>query len=342
MNRVRVVASSTQPARRTAAATHRSQRNAPRSGGSRIDRILFLQRALGNQAVKTLLESRSALGGTGRKKVARRNKTVQRAPASKSFRCPDFAGDKKLEACLNDRDRLRPGEKGPSVEKVQRALLNDGIFIGPEGADAKFGANTAQGVIDFKTKHGLGSTSFPDVGPGTMGKLDELCGSGLPPLPACKFIVRYGNERRGSECGPPGCLCQPGSCGGGIQFDILDIKASGAACPRSLAGLPVTEQVTIDAGCLAVPPPITGSFTLDSNGKVPVTGATDTYRLCFPRKKMDMGVMVIVRECTQTATQKVFVGGMLADTRTIKFKVLFQPDLSAPDFVSCDAIVTRS
>ena len=288
-----------------------------------------------------MVESGSALDGSQRKELARQTTRIQRAPAPKSFRCPDFAGDRKLEACLNDRDRLRPGEKGPSVEKVQRALLNDDIFIGPEGADGKFGANTSEGVMAFKAKHNLGSTNFPDVGPGTMGKLDELCGGGLPPLPACKFIVRYGNERRGAECGPPGCVCQPGSCGGGIQFDILDIKASGAACPP-LAGLPVTEEVTTDAGCLAIPPPVTGSFTLDARGKVPATGATDTYRLCFPRKKMDMEVMLIVRECTQTATQKVFVGGMLADTRTIKFKVLFRGDLSAPDFVRCDAIVTRS
>jgi len=52
--------------------------------------------------------------------------------------------------------------------------------------------------------------------------------------------------------------------------------------------------------------------------------------------------MLIVGECTQTMTQQVFVGGMLADTRTIKFKVLFRGDLSEPDFFSCGAVVTRS
>ncbi len=162
----------------------------------------------------------------------------------------------------------------------------------------------------------------------------------MPPLPACKFIVRYGNERQGSECGPPGCLCNPNSCGGGIQFDILDIKASGAACP-SLAGLPVTEQVTSDAGCLAIPPPVTGSFTLDARGKVPAR-ATDTYRLCFPKRMVDVDVMLVVGECTQTMTQRVFVGGMLADTRIMKFKVLFRGDISATDFLRCDATVTHS
>ncbi len=89
------------------------------------------------------------------------------------------------------------------------------------------------------------------------------------------------------------------------------------------------------------PNPITGTFTLDSQGKVP-PGATDTYRLCFPKRNVDLNVMLIVGECTQTMTQQVFVGGMLADTRTIKFKVLFRGDLSEPDFFNCGAVVTRS
>src|SRR4029450_12498552 len=118
----------------------------------------------------------------------------------------------------------------------------------------------------------------------------------------------------GSACDPPGCLCNAQSCGGGIQFDFVDIKASGASCP-SLANQPVTEQVTSDAGCLAVPPPITGSFTLDAKGQVPAVGATDTYRLCFPRRMVELDVMLVVGECTQTMTQKAFVGGMLVARR---------------------------
>ncbi len=268
------------------------------------------------------------------------NRRIQRAPAgAKSFSCPDFAGDTKLEACLNDRDRLRPRDSGPSVEKVQRGLMQDGIDIGPEGADGKFGPGTAQGVMDFKAKHHLGFEQFPDVGPGTTQKLDEVCGKGLPPPSGCTFIVRYGNERQGSICNPPGCLCSPNSCGGGIQFDFLDVKALGSGCP-SLALQPITETVTLDSGCMKVADPITGSFTLDSKGKVP-PGASDTYRLCFPKSKVDIGLMLAAGECTQTATQKVFVGGMLADTRTITFRVTFRGDLSESDFLSCPATVTR-
>ena len=250
-----------------------------------------------------------------------------------------LVGDTKLEGCLNDRDRLRPRDSGPSVEKVQRGLMQDGIDIGPEGADGKFGPGTAQGVMTFKAKHHLGFEQFPDVGPGTMQKLDEVCGKGLPPSSSCTFIVRYGNERQADLCNPPGCLCSPNSCGGGIQFDFLDVKALGLGCP-SLANQPVTEQVTMDSGCMKLPDPIPGSFTLDSKGKVP-PGASDTYRLCFPKNKIDVDLMLAVGECTQTATQKVFVGGMLADTRTITFRVTFRGDISASDFLSCPAIVTR-
>jgi len=112
----------------------------------------------------------SPLAESGKNTGQSRLHLIQRAASPKSFHCPDFAGDAKPEACLNDRDRLRPSEKGPSVEKVQRALLHNDIFIGPEGADGKFGPNTAQGVMTFKAKHHLGFTEFPDVGPGTMSK----------------------------------------------------------------------------------------------------------------------------------------------------------------------------
>jgi len=94
----------------------------------------------------------------------------------KVFNCPDYAGDTKLEACLNDQDRLRSGDKGASVEKVQRGLNSNlqenGIVLMDDGA---FGQKTGQAVMFFKKKHNLGFENYPDVGPGTMGKLDELC-----------------------------------------------------------------------------------------------------------------------------------------------------------------------
>jgi peptidoglycan hydrolase-like protein with peptidoglycan-binding domain len=110
---------------------------------------------------------------------------ILRKPAStKTFKCPDYAGDTKLEACLNDLDRLKPGDRGPSVEKVQKGLVRDRISVGPKGADGKYGSDTGKAVMAFKKKHSLGFTQFPDVGPGTMKKLDDLCPPSCPPCPS--------------------------------------------------------------------------------------------------------------------------------------------------------------
>jgi hypothetical protein len=93
----------------------------------------------------------------------------------KKFDCPDFSGDSKLEACLNDEDRLRPFDTGDSVTKIQIGLQKDGQDLGEDGTKGSYGADTGQAVMAFKRKHSLGSTQFPDVGPGTTAKLDQLC-----------------------------------------------------------------------------------------------------------------------------------------------------------------------
>lgn len=102
------------------------------------------------------------------------------AKGRKAFDCAAFAGDPKLEACLNDEDRLRPHERGPTVAKVQAALQSDGQDLGPDGADGVYGAATGQAVMAFKAKYHLGFERFPDVGPGTMARLDELCAKPKP------------------------------------------------------------------------------------------------------------------------------------------------------------------
>ncbi|MGB7539434.1 MAG: DUF4157 domain-containing protein [Anaerolineales bacterium] len=101
-------------------------------------------------------------------------------PPKTTFTCPVYMGDSKLEACLNDEDRLRPGDTGASVRKVQNGLLNDNIYVGESGADGIYGEKTSQAVMAFKKKHDLGHSDFPDVGPGTMQKMDELCGEVAP------------------------------------------------------------------------------------------------------------------------------------------------------------------
>jgi peptidoglycan hydrolase-like protein with peptidoglycan-binding domain len=93
----------------------------------------------------------------------------------KKFDCPDFSGDPKLEACLNDEDRLSPFATGASVISVQKGLQKDNSDLGVDGTSGVYGADTGKAVMAFKQKHRLGFTQFPDVGPGTMAKLDELC-----------------------------------------------------------------------------------------------------------------------------------------------------------------------
>lgn len=85
-----------------------------------------------------------------------------------------FAGDLKLEACFDNEARLGEGARGPSVTKVQQALLEQGFDLGPAGADGIYGPATAAAVRKFKADEHLGSEQFGDVGPGTMKRLNEL------------------------------------------------------------------------------------------------------------------------------------------------------------------------
>lgn len=71
-----------------------------------------------------------------------------------------------------DRARLKSGDKGRDVEKVQQALVDLGYVYGR--VDGKFGPRTAAAVRTFKKDNRLGFEQFGDVGPGTIGRLDLL------------------------------------------------------------------------------------------------------------------------------------------------------------------------
>lgn len=125
--------------------------------------VLRMQQNMGNRAIAR------AIGGERR-----------------TLQAEVFQGDSKLEAVLNDEDRLARGQSGESVRKVQEALLRDGEALPQFGADGSYGGETETAVKKFKAKHSLGSTAFGDVGPGTMSKLDELNAGGkkeTPPQP---------------------------------------------------------------------------------------------------------------------------------------------------------------
>jgi hypothetical protein len=91
------------------------------------------------------------------------------------FLRPDGTPEPKLEACLEDRDRLAKGARGEPVRMVQSALTALGYDLGPFGVDGRFGDNTAAAVREFKRTEKLGFEQIGDVGPRTMARLDALC-----------------------------------------------------------------------------------------------------------------------------------------------------------------------
>ena len=126
--------------------------------------LLRLQQTVGNAAVQRMLAG----------KVPHIQREDGEQLGRKTLKAPLFAGDAKLEEILNDRDRLRVGDRGAPVTKVQQGLLNDNMSLPQFGADGVYGNETSNAVKQFKAKHNLGFVQFGDVGPGTMGKLDEL------------------------------------------------------------------------------------------------------------------------------------------------------------------------
>src|SRR3712207_9521280 len=65
---------------------------------------------------------------------------------------------------------LRRGMSGPDVRLWQEFLSRQGFGIGT--ADGSFGDRTLQATAEFQRRNGLGSDGV--VGPGTVGKADEL------------------------------------------------------------------------------------------------------------------------------------------------------------------------
>ena len=130
-----------------------------------IGGFAFLQRTVGNAAIARALGERPNM----------------------TFESDVFKGDVTLEEVLNNKNnsRLKVGDKGGSVQKVQEALIRDDISLPESGADGKYGNETSTAVKQFKAKHPelAHAQRFGDVGPGTMTKLDELNKGGNGPGP---------------------------------------------------------------------------------------------------------------------------------------------------------------
>lgn len=165
--------------------------------------VLSLQSKVGNKAVAQFLASRVPVqrkdsctscskGGSYlteesaevENRITDGSLAVQRTiGAGHDLTSPRFAGDLKLEACFDDEARLTKGDTGDSVTKVQQALVELGYDVGPAGADGIYGQKTWNAVKTFKKNEQLGWEHMGDVGPGTMGRLNELFpGSEIGPV----------------------------------------------------------------------------------------------------------------------------------------------------------------
>jgi hypothetical protein len=143
-----------------------------------------------------------------------------------------------------------------------------------------------------------------------------------PPMPAaasCTYKITYTNMKS--------VPCPSGQCGAQIQYDITKVTASGSGCPPKLEGLRLTEKCTNDHGCVSDDVETGDGCDIGPGGTV--SNCTDIYGLCGPASAFPAS------GCTEVVTQKLFVGGDLAETHTITFKIIKSGG-------SCSGTVKRS
>jgi len=135
------------------------------------------------------------------------------------------------------------------------------------------------------------------------------------PAATCNYVVTYKNEHEDH--------CDGGRCGAKVVFDITGVTATGAACPRTLDGLRVTEVVTNDHGC--TPANVQGGAGCPIEEHPPllpghgiIQDCTDTYGVCLGATSQ---ARIPPAGCTETVTQQIFVGGVLAETHLIRFPI---------------------
>ena len=138
--------------------------------------MLALQRAAGNRAVARLVQRRASFADCEQGEPCSGEATGggEIGDRRDHLHAPRFRGDEVLEACLQDRARLREGMNNRSVFKIQEALFELGYDVGRRGPDSVYGSRTAAAVRQFKTEEQLGYEQYGDVGPGTMHRLDEM------------------------------------------------------------------------------------------------------------------------------------------------------------------------
>jgi hypothetical protein len=153
-------------------------------------------------------------------------------------------------------------------------------------------------------------TAQPDAGTPAPRPAPPPSGSGsaapAPPAPTCTYSITYANQHAVG--------CNEGQCGAGLVYDITGVTATGSGCPSTLNGLTVTEVVTNDHGCS--PANVQGGAGCPIGAGGTVQNCTDTYRVCLGSTSQ---ARIPAAGCTETITQQLFVGGVLAETHLIRF-----------------------
>jgi Putative peptidoglycan binding domain len=197
--------------------------------------LMRLQRSHGNLHVQRLLSGRMSESA---KPSASATAVIYRTVGDgHDLTSPLFAGDETLEACFDNETRLGEGARGPSVSKVQQALLERGFDLGPAGADGVYGRATAAAIRKFKTDEGLGFEQFGDVGPGTMRRLDELFASAEP-----ETAIEEGGDE---SCPTEAEITAASTAQPAIASALVSPQTEAAAPVAASAGrVTITEAVT--------------------------------------------------------------------------------------------------
>ncbi|EJL64882.1 eCIS core domain-containing protein [Flavobacterium sp. CF136] len=112
-------------------------------------------------------------GGT--QKTGKIQKSSIENTQSEDLEAPRFQKEYRLEQAHDDLDYIGVGSKGASVQKLQSGLMDLGYQLPKFGADADFGSETKQAVLNFQSDNNLSYDGV--VGVQTMGHLDDIYAS---------------------------------------------------------------------------------------------------------------------------------------------------------------------
>ncbi len=112
-----------------------------------------------------------------------------------------FKSDQKLQACLvQDSAHVLTGASGEHVAKIQAALgeLDRATIASDELQSMRYGASTANAVLDYKTKRGIINRTYQTTADNIVGKMT------IARLDA-EMAARENASKHRMSCGDPRC-----------------------------------------------------------------------------------------------------------------------------------------